>query len=447
MTLVSLIAFSSCQKSSSSGSPQQSQPESALEKLQQPIPENICSEAMLKLAKSVSETHKELESLNAQLKSAKSSDLESTFKSKIEAQKATCQSVEKQFESEKISACLKSETTKTKENSFYKSEFAKYCKTLKDKTQENKASDISLTFSDQAKQLVSNNSNQDITFISNGKIQSGHDQFKSSVQSGTATCVMTSQVAKDLKNYSFKYVTDTEDTKPETDIGFDFKGNRTVILLQDSENAMHSMLCLNLKMKSLAERKSALSQIFGAEIKIEEKEKVVVQTQIKDDSVKKAEALLNQDMAPQSQTLVPTQTADETQKKDKQENPLSDPAKLLDTALTKVEDSAEKTIEKSKEAAKEVIKTAAAETVKSANEIVDHAVDKATKSVVDTIKSPFIYVQEKVSAAVEAVKDTYSTAVKKSSEFISETNQKISKAYKSTKNKLKSYLSDWFSSK
>ncbi|MFZ3230605.1 MAG: hypothetical protein WA160_10410 [Pseudobdellovibrio sp.] len=429
---LSLILLNSCQKAPADKNMLVASDKSAEADISLKMPDTVCSEEIKKIVASINSTQIQM----SQTPSADQAD----------QQVDKYRQINDQFIKENITACLKSPNPKSKENSYYKSVFATYSKSLnlwaKKINEPNRSKDaekeITFSFNKDAAQLIQPNTTNDLTFISNGEIKTGKDLFMHDTKSGAVTCLITTQNANMLDNLNLKFIMTTADSNPATDIGFEFNGSRSMIVMQDSNKSLHSMLCLNLKLSSEKSKMVILAKIFGAGIRINEKENAKKTNSSETPS--EISALLNKDVAPTaipSETVPPTATGD-TKNNDTKTEALTTPAgptAIIDHTLDKGSAVTKEIITETKIAASQVIKEgqiAMAETIEKAGDkageigskIANNAINSAQKAIIKTIKSPFVAVGN----------------------YIANTATTVSNFASSTWTSAKSYLPDWMKS-
>lgn len=458
LSTLSLSLFSSCQKGGSSN-PAATTPDAKTAADDTVIPTTVCSDSLKKLITEFSDNQKQISSLFDQIKDKKtSSTLNDEYRLKGEKQVENCRLIEEKFDREKITGCLKSDTSKTKENSIYKSTFTANCKSIglwakkisqKDNhyTQTETLPQLSdFTFKQNAADLINSAGKSDFSFIVNGAVKTGKDNFRQAVQDGLVTCFMTTQITKSSDDLKYKYVTDTNDSTPPTDIGFEFNGNRSVIVLQDSNSAIHSMLCLNLKLSTEKDKKSVLQKVFGASIQISEKEptKKVTTEIVNSDTAK---AVLNQDVAPAPTTegvaatpavtaanpsgnnAKPTdQTALQKQMADSATMLSNQVKDVADHTIDKLNETGSKKLEEVRNTGNELIENFKAagivvmkESVKELKAATKEVLKEETDAIAKKIASPFIAAKDMAidakNTVVDATKRAANAAIDSTVEF------------------------------
>jgi len=462
LTILSLSVLSGCQKG---GSADQSQATATKENsdasnpLKRLVPDKVCSDQVMQFVSKYDDNQKQISKLFEQFKKKKiTTEDGADYKQRATTQVENCRQIDAQFEKEKIDGCLKSGDTKTKENSIYRSEIQKTCAavglwskkiTHKDNAytqQQNTIAD--LKFSDEAAKLITS-SKDERYFVAEGKVNGGFNNFKTLVQAGTPACFVTNPSQKNSSDLILKYVTDSNDTSSKTDLGFDFNGPRTTIVLQD-ENSVYSLLCLNVKLANEKNKQEVLQKIFGSSIQLIEK----TSTDSKNPAIASADKL-NHDVAPADPSAQPVAAGTSAQDKantttaqiNSAANAIDSAAKnlasnktvqagmdALNSGLEKVSTQVNATVDHatekiSAETTKNIEKLEASgsalieKTKQAAIETGKEVVKEAGNQVRETLKAPFVAVGEKIDAAAK-------WAVKKKDEVASSTIvKKVIKPY------------------
>lgn len=383
------------------------------------IPEKVCSDDLKKLLTQFSDNQKQIANIFEQIKEKKGvSSLNNEYKERGEKQVENCRKIDDRFTQEKITGCLRSENSKTKENSIFKSTYLNNCKSIalwaKNFTQK-EASGSELKFDSSAIELIRTAGQSNFSFISEGSIKSGADEFEKIVRAGKQACMITSQNQPLPESSVFEYVTDSSDSN--TEIGFEFNGTRTVIVFKDSSHTLHSLLCLNTKLSTEKDKKAALQKIFGSKIQIQEKEpakKVVTEI-----VASEATDLLNKDVAA---TPGPSDVGAAATKDNSSSSAaaaaVTAGAKAAGSLLEKV--NVNESVEKIGNKVKEVTDHG----VEKVKEVADHGVEKVEQATTKVIKEAkdagvAIITQAQESASIVAKK-----AIKDAQDAIIETATK-----------------------
>lgn len=450
-----LMAFVStgCQKASNDEIP--TSPSAATTEVAKPVPNNICSSQLLQLNRQFIENQtKALDTYNQLSMNTKDDSLKLAYQDLSLQQVETCKLLSRQLMKDHVDSCLKSESEKTEENIIFKSKIETSCKTVaawfkKMTLQEGsptpvkqKKSPLILKFNASAKELIQIKNAAEFSYLANGQIKKGHDQFQQDVLAQIISCVFNASAESSTEENQFKVISEMPGSL--LDLNFDFKGARFSLALEDSQHLMLGMTCFNLSMTSESNKKEILQKLFTPFILLDDKMDAAPLALIKPTATeKKSEAAVAE----------PSVSILETQKKSneafdeaiaKAKVTLHEIVKdsLIEVKKTTDETRAE-TIVKVKEAAREVSKEIIQNTKKAASEVIVESVATLKKEVVDTFKKPFVFITKKATQ----LKNSVATGAKKTFNSIQQKSKSLKKFFVESTQSASEYWSDYFSSK
>ncbi|MBC7465623.1 MAG: hypothetical protein H7256_06480 [Bdellovibrio sp.] len=471
--------FAGCQKASDDKPPTQPVGLIAVKKQAATV---VCSSQMLKLYNQFVENKTKANEVNDNLQIDKTNqELTLTYKNLNLKQAETCKSLSAQFITDKTSSCLKSETEKTIANSVYKSTVESFCQPILDWSKkmtlpkgstpsEKKEAALVLNFKESSQSLIQLKDSSDFTYLSNQSIKKGLDQFQKDILNGATTCAFQTTAEASLKENQFSTISEMPGSVFE--LGFEFKGSRFSLALEDSQKMMLGMTCYNMTVGAEASKKDLLQKAFGDLISVSSK--IMVQTAPTENEKKDFE--LSKEVpveAPFAETQISGKTAETTlttTEKQKKSNEAIDDviakAKVsihdvvkdamvevkatTDQARTETvtevkkaaQEVSDETIAKAAVAAKEVSKVIIQDAKVAANEVVSQSVTTVKKAAVDSVKAPFVYVAKKAVEIKDAVVETTKKAVNYVEDKAIEVKNFLSNSVKS-----KDYWTTFFASK
>lgn len=421
-----------------------------------------CSSDFLKKAKVLNSDQMKATAIFEKLTLQKDTELKKTYNQLAQNQVENCQGLLQQMNKEKITSCLKYENENMEESVVEIKTIEENCKNLQswNKTlSEDEAplpeavlpSTLRVQFNEAGSKLIQTKNAAEFLYFSRGEIKSGKDSYKQDALAGNITCVFSNQSEKPSEQSTFKYVAESKATS--ADIGFEFKGNSSLITLQDDDNTIISVVCLNVEAISAKDRAGSIKKLFGnlitdetsaidtksVEQPTEESEVApaleLVPVLIDEKSQAAAAAVASEEKGKNlDQTLEKAQktiqivlkdslaetkkTANELSKESITNAQKASSVILLEAevagknlilesqksaiivvneAKTAANEVVDQSIKKSQVATAAVIKNGIAEAKTAANEVVDSGIKKTQKAAVDTVKSPFRWVKEKAS--------------------------------------------------
>ncbi len=225
------------------------------------IPAAICSGELLKQLELLNASQQKSAEIYEKLTLEKSADLEKTYRASADQQVKLCQGLVDQMTRESIESCLKSNDEKTEENAVYLNLFIDKCSTLKtwqDSLQTDSKNEVQNSANTSANVEVT--SAMDFSYLSKGEIKHGLELFKQEALTGTQVCAVSGSAEKVSENTVFKFVSETAATT--ADIGFEFNGDSSLMVLQDAKNAKISVVCLNAAANSEKNRADLIQKLF-----------------------------------------------------------------------------------------------------------------------------------------------------------------------------------------
>ena len=341
---------------------------------------NVCSAEFLNLTKALNDDQATASQIYEKMTLKKDAELDKSYRQIAQKQVDHCHALVQQMDKEKISSCQKSDSDTSEENRIDRKTIEESCKSIENWNKSITAADttvaetsvpktIQIQFNETGLKLIQSKSVAEFLYFSRGEIKSGQDAYKQDALAGNIACVFSNQSENENKSSTFKYVTESKATT--ADIGFEFKGNSSLITLQDSKNAVISVVCLNLEPSSEKERFNSLKKLFGNLLTLKEMSEADAKSSF--ESVEEPQA------APALE-LVPV-LVDEKNEVSAAAIAKEEKSKSLDETL----DKAQKTIQT-------VLKDSLAETKKTATELTKESIAEAQKA------SSALLVQAEVTA-------------------------------------------------
>ncbi len=387
------------------------------------IPSNICSAEMMEKRKTFQLTELKILSVHEKMTTQQTTELKNSYREEAQKQVESCAQLIGQFTKEKITSCLKTETPKSQENAFYKDVLEAKCKTVIEWEKavtpsknlvENLAAPIKkpksivLQLTPAAMELIQEKNAAEFRYLVKAEIKYGKENYIKDARAGETTCTLSSPAAistnseakessqeslqasaKTLsktsleplqKKSTLNYIAESQASDQLTNqltgqatqnaLGFEDKGENSVITFQDSSGMIISMLCLNQAISSESDRATALRKHFGRLANVQEFEKM--------------DPRLNADLAP---------TVKPTEEKVAEKN-----AEIEKVAAEKEKGKAiEQTIEKARETIQVVLKESLAEIKKTSLEVAEESIGKTQKASESIVTSAVA--QSKVAAS------------------------------------------------
>ena len=422
-----------------------------------------CSSDFLNKAKVLNSDQTKATALYEKLTLQKDAELNKAYLQLAKKQVENCQGLVQQMHKEKITSCLKIETETAEESVVEIKIIEENCKNLQswnksiseDETplpEVATPTTIRVQFNEAGQKLLQTKNAAEFLYFSRGEIKSGKDSYKQDALAGNIACVFSNQSEKPSERSAFKYVAESKATS--ADIGFEFKGNSSLITLQDDDNAIISVVCLNVETVSMKDRADSIKKLFGNLITLEEasvtdidsSEQLTEDTEVApalelvpvlideknqvaaaaaaqeeksknlDQTMEKAQktiqVILKDSLAETKKTAVEI-SKDSIAEAQKASSVILAEAEVagknlilqsqtsaivvVNEAKSAAQNVVDQSIQKSQLATAAVIKNGIAEAKTAANEVVDLGIKKTQKAAVDTVKSPFRWVKEKAT--------------------------------------------------
>ena len=339
---------------------------------------------------------------------------------------------------------------KTAENAIYKVVIENSCKPLidwfnkshpsaaeaalipADKNAEKKPLHATFHFDESARVLIQSKDSETFTYLSQGEIKKGAEQFQQDTLAGATACSFSAP--SEAITQELKFTVISEMPENSIDIKFPFSGKFFSLALEDFTHSLLSMTCLNMNPEISPEKLTALQKIFGKLITIESDDNKKLKQNDENLEVIKAAAnaeLKKDNLDSQSAPSVEINKSKPAEKSDdKKDDSKTDPA-----TKTKTDAAVDSAITKTKEAVSDVVKEAVSQvktaadetrttTIKevaqathvaskefiadaktAAKEVVAESIQNARSTVVSSIKAPFIYLNEKALVVKKEIKD------------------------------------------
>ena len=328
----------------------------------------MCSSEFLNQAKVLSDDQAKVSEIYEKLTLQKNTELNKYYLQLAQKQVDHCHALIQQMDTEKITSCKMSDIDKTEETSIVKKTIEENCKNLEvwnknlttadpTATVTTSTKTIQFQFNETGLKLIQSKDAIDFLYFSRGEIKSGQDAYKQDALAGNIACVFSNQSEVVNKSSVFKYVAESKATT--ADIGFEFKGNSSLIILQDSKDAVISIVCLNLETSSEKDRLKLVKKLFG---------NLVTFKELSETEAKASEELIEETEVAPALELVPV-LIDEKNQVAAAAAANEEKNKNLDETL----DKAQKTIQT-------VLKDSLAETKKTANELAKESIAEAQKA-------------------------------------------------------------------
>ncbi len=425
-----------------------------------------CSADLMNKAKALESDQTKVTAIFEKLTLQNDVELKKTYIQLAQKQVENCQGIVQQMTKEKITWCSKSETEnkdidilavkiieiKCKILQAWNTSLSEDQAPLPESPEAATPTTIRVQFNEAGQKLLQTKNAAEFLYFSRGEIKSGKDSYKQDALAGNIACVFSNQSEKPSERSAFKYVAESKATS--ADIGFEFKGNSSLITLQDDDNTIISVVCLNVESVPEKDRADSIKKLFGnlitleetsatnsdsSELPIEESEvapAIELVPVLIDEKSQVAAAASAQDEKSKNldQTIEKAQktiqvilkdslaetkkTAGELSKESIAEAQKASSVILLEAevagknlilqsqtsaivvvneAKSAAQNVVDQSIQKSQLATAAVIKNGIAEAKTAANEVVDLGIKKTQKAAVDTVKSPFRWVKEKAT--------------------------------------------------
>ncbi len=440
--LTILFFFASCQK----GGSDTITPKSAANPVAETaavIPDKVCSDKLTQANSQLTESKGKNQQISNSLADKKEDPkLTEEMRRSAMEQVASCKLIANLFRQENMTACLKSETPKTAENSLYRDAIENSCKKVlswysKSKPTpaeqalipaEKKTPHFTFHFDESARELIQSKNSETFTYLAQAEIKKGQEQFQTDSLNGAVTCSFSAPSEAVTQELNLKVISEMPENS--IDMNFPYKGKFISLALEDSSRSVISMTCLNMSPEITTEKMADLQKVFGKLISIDNSEQKTLDRPVETPTA--ITALANSELTknqPATELTPPAEInkPDAAKKNDESKTAAANKIKTdvaIDSAITKTketisdvvkeavsqvktaaDETRSTTIKEVTQATREVSKEFIADAKKAAKEVVSESIESAQSTVIKTVKAPFIYLNNKALEVKKEIKD------------------------------------------